>query len=141
MRQEYVRPCFQKKKAVTWKIINSSRNRGFTRKSQHLNAITAMKKATLKETALAERRNTRKIILDQRTMEKNRFLYWWWYIFLFRNPSCNEKAMNKTTKDKEDWVIVSGCTFHTTSNKKWFICYKVVGIGTMMLKLQNNREI
>lgn len=68
----------------------------------------------------------------------------------------NEKAMTKNT-EKEDWVLGSGCTFHMTSNEKWFVFYKqwdggsvfmgnnhgckVVGIGDVMLKLEDNREI
>lgn len=36
----------------------------------------------------------------------------------------NEKVMKVNTEDKEDWVMDSSCTFHMTSNKKWFISYK-----------------
>ncbi|KAA0043186.1 pentatricopeptide repeat-containing protein [Cucumis melo var. makuwa] len=68
----------------------------------------------------------------------------------------NKKAMEIDTEE-EDWVLDSGCTYHMTSKKNWFVDYKsqegdsvymgnnqdyeIIGVGSVLLKLSNNREV
>ena len=66
------------------------------------------------------------------------------------------KIGTKNETGEEDWVLDSGCTYHMTSKKKWFVNYKsqerdpiymgnnqdceIIGVGSMLLKLSDNRE-
>ncbi|KAA0042267.1 Retrovirus-related Pol polyprotein from transposon TNT 1-94 [Cucumis melo var. makuwa] len=68
----------------------------------------------------------------------------------------NKKAMEIETEE-EDWVLDSGCTYHMTSKKNWFVDYKsqegdlvymgnnhdceIIGVGLVLLKLSHNMEV
>ncbi|KAA0051442.1 Retrovirus-related Pol polyprotein from transposon TNT 1-94 [Cucumis melo var. makuwa] len=68
----------------------------------------------------------------------------------------NKKAMEIETEE-EDLVLDSGCTYHMTSKKNWFVDYKsqegdsvymgnnqdceIIGVGSVLLKLSSNREV
>ena len=56
-----------------------------------------------------------------------------------------------------DWVLDSGCTYHMTSKKSWFVDYKsedgdsiymgnnneceIIGRGSVLLRLIENKEV
>ncbi|KAE8688972.1 hypothetical protein F3Y22_tig00110945pilonHSYRG00013 [Hibiscus syriacus] len=49
------------------------------------------------------------------------------------SKSSNQVVSDDNVKASEEWILDSGCTYHMFPNREWFVTYKVVSVGIVLM--------